>query len=371
MKLAVLSFTRQGSICCEKLVKGLRGKGETCSGYVQEKFLDTCHEVPGLIPVRQTVYEWTREQFTEADGLIFIGAAGIAVRAIAPYLKDKKTDPAVVVVDEKGTWAISLLSGHAGGANRLTKTVAGILAGTAVITTATDVEGKAAIDVFAVEAGLTISDWQLAKIVSAEILEEHPVGFFSDFSWPEEIPEGFTQKQNCEYHVWVTAKNVQEKEDLITLFLTSESRILRLIPPIYCVGIGCRKGTPKSKIEHALSAVMRENNLAVEGIAAFASIDLKKEEPGIRELAGEWKIKFLTYSKDELNAVKGDFTASAFVKQVTGADNVCERSALACAGEQGTLLVRKQAACGVTIAVARQPWSVESKNSKEPIWQTY
>lgn len=361
MKLAIISFTRKGSKCCSKLVRQFRDRGEECLGYIQERFLDEYHEEAGLIPVKESLAAWTEGQFNQVDGLIFIGAAGIAVRAIAPYLKDKKTDPAVVVTDELGVWAIALVSGHVGGANRLAGTVAAILGGQAVITTATDLEGKTAIDVLAKDAGLVITDWNLAKRVSADLLEDRPVGFFSDYGWPEGIPAGFTARERCRRHVWVTGRIYPEPDDLISLFADVDSQILRLVPKIYCVGIGCRRGVLDSQIQERVKAVMTEYNLAAEGICSFASIDLKKEETGILAAAGEWGVPFITYSASELLLAEGEFSSSDFVRRTTGVDNVCERAALLQAGREGTLLVRKQAADGVTVAVAARSRKKEDR----------
>ena len=360
MRLAVISFTEKGSRCCARLVRQFRERGDECLGYMQQRFLDEYHETAGLIPVREPVADWTGGQFSRVDGLIFVGAAGIAVRAIAPFLKDKKTDPAVVVADELGTWSISLLSGHMGGANRLAELVADILGGQAVVTTATDLEGKPAIDLLAREAGLEVTDWELAKRVSADLLEDKPVGFFSDFSWPERMPDGFTRKERCQRHVWVTGRIHPGKADLISLFADGDSQILRLVPKLYCVGIGCRKGAPGEQIYHILTEVMQEYNLAAEGIRSFASIDLKKEEAGILAVAGKWSLPFTTYTVAELQQVKGEFSTSEFVGQITGVDNVCERAALLAAGREGTLLVKKQARNGVTIAIAALPWKKEN-----------
>ena len=360
MRLAVISFTRKGSRCCARLVKQFRDRGDECLGYIQERFLDEYHEEAGLIPVRESLADWTQTRFLQVDGLIFIGAAGIAVRAIAPLLKDKKTDPAVVVADELGTWAISLLSGHVGGANRLAGLVAEILGGQAVITTATDLEEKTAVDLLAGAAGLVIADWELARRVSADLLEEKAVGFFSDFSWPEKVPDGFTRKERCLRHVWITGKVNPGRMDLISLFADADSQILRLVPKIYCVGIGCRKGVSGELIYEQLTEVMQEYNLAVEGIRSLASIDLKKEEAGILAVADRLGLSLTTYTAAELLQLKGDFSSSSFVARTTGVDNVCERAALLASGPEGILAVQKQARNGVTIAVAVLPWKKES-----------
>ena len=185
MKLAVISFTRRGEGICEKLSKALTAAGADCPGYSGRK---TGNAGSTLQPISGTLSEWTGQQFAACDGLIFIGAAGIAVRLIAPYLKDKLTDPAVIVVDEAGQFAISLLSGHVGGANRLTEWIAKILEAVPVVTTASDVRGRTAIDVWAVEHGLVLTDRILAKEIAAALLDGETVGYFSDY--PISQPEG-------------------------------------------------------------------------------------------------------------------------------------------------------------------------------------
>ena len=127
--------------------------------------------------------EWTKEAFLRDDALIFVGACGIAVRSIAPYVRDKFQDPAVVCVDEAGQFVIPLLSGHVGGANRLAEMVASGIGAVPVVTTATDVEKKFAVDMFAKDHGFVITDRKLAKEISADILAGEPVGVFSDFGF--------------------------------------------------------------------------------------------------------------------------------------------------------------------------------------------
>lgn len=352
MKLAVISFTRAGGQVCASLVKQARELGMDCQGYMMDRFFHTLQDGDGICPVRETVAEWTRNQFGQADGLVYIGAAGIAVRSVAPCLKDKMTDPAVVVVDEQKRYVVSLLSGHVGGANELTLTIAGILGAEPVITTASDVCRKTAIDVWAKKRGLRLSDRTLAKQVAASLLDGEMVGFFSDYPLDEPIPDGFCKGDACRLNVWVTSKRRPKKADAISWFLPEKAEILRLIPPVLFIGVGCRKGTGKNQILQLVSDVLAQENLEPGAVAGIASIDIKKEEKGIVEAAKELGVPFYTFPAAVLEAVHGVFTSSEFVKGVTGTDNVCERSALAAAGEGGRLLVKKQVAAGVTAAVA-------------------
>lgn len=338
MKLAVISFTRRGENVCEKLMDAMNVAGVECRGYTGRK---TGNTNLALQTVSGSLSEWIGQQFAACDGLIFIGAAGIAVRLIAPYLKDKLTDPAVIVVDEAGQFAISLLSGHVGGANRLTEWTAEILNAVPVVTTASDVRGRTAIDVWAVEHGLLLTDQILAKEIAAAILEGETIGYFSDYPIPQPEGTGYEADVVHRLNVWVTCR-MQEAPGIF----------LRLIPKKLILGIGCRRGTPGNVIETAVRETLEEHHLDIRGVSEAASIDLKKDEAGLLETAAGLGIPFSTYSSEELAAVQGDFSESGFVRQVTGVGNVCERSALCCAGTGGRLIVKKQVHNGVTVAVA-------------------
>ena len=359
MRLAVICFTRQGSILCRKLVKRFTELGEACCGYAKPHFLNDLQEQPGLIPMEHSLEEWTRDQFDRVDGLIFIGAAGIAVRAVAPFLRDKLTDPAVVSVDEAGRFAISLLSGHVGGANALTRMTAAVLGAQPVITTASDVRGMTAVDVWAGNRGLILSDRRLAKETAAALLDGENVGFYSDYPITGSLPDGVGKGEICRQNVWVTCHVKPEADHMISLFLSENSQVLRLIPSVLFVGIGCRRDTPEDTIRHQVEQVLTAANLELRAVAGIASVEIKKDEAGIVCTARKLGVAFNTYPAKELEELEGDFTASPFVKKVTGTDNVCERAALMAAGRDGRILVRKQAGSGVTVAVASRNYRVE------------
>ena len=153
MNIAVICFTEHGAVLAERLSKGFSEREMTCRSWIKKKEaqIPDCRNVQVLT---QSLREWTKEQFAAVDAMIFIGATGIAVRSIAPYVRSKKTDPAVIVVDEQGRHAISLLSGHIGGANALTLLVSEWIGAEPVITTATDLHGKFAVDAFAARRDL-------------------------------------------------------------------------------------------------------------------------------------------------------------------------------------------------------------------------
>lgn len=284
--------------------------------------------------------------FEKADGIVFLCAAGIAVRSIAPYIRHKSTDPAVVVVDEKGKFSIALLSGHTGGANELAGRIADILGAVPVITTATDREGKFAVDDFARKNKMTILDWKLAKQISVEILEGKKVGIVSELPLEGKLPEDlFLWEGDLENN-----QNFLIRISTYKLPCMQQGRVLQLIPKTVVVGIGCRKGTAKEKIASAVGECLGEEDILPEAVFSVASIDLKKEEKGLLAYCEEKGVPLVTYSAEQLKQAEGEFSVSAFVEEITGVSCVCERSAVMAA--KGDLLCHKKIYDGVTVALA-------------------
>ena len=283
--------------------------------------------------------------FQSCEALIFVGSTGIAVRAIAPHVRDKRFDPAVVAVDELGRFVIPLLSGHIGGANALAAKLARALGATAVITTATDIHHRFSVDAWAAAHGMVLSDMDLAKAVSATVLEGQ-VPISADRPLPAPLPAGLIAGETGDLGIRVSCRDERPYR-----------RTLLLIPKVLTLGIGCRRGISKEALWEAVTAVLGEAGLRMEALREAASIDLKKDEAGLLEFCREAGIPIRFASAEELLRVPGDFTPSAFVRQVTGVDNVCERAAL---WRGGRLLVKKTARAGVTVAVAEQNWEVSS-----------
>lgn len=311
-----------------------------------------CSSLPDISEkesLKDCVEEWFGTKDKRADAIVFFCAAGIAVRTIAPFLRHKSLDPAVLVVDEQGKFCISLLSGHAGGANELTERIAGMLRALPVITTATDVEGKFAVDDFARRNGLVVTDWDMAKKVSVNILNGARVGICSDIPLANETPEGI-----CEGDLEKSVGILISYRNILSFPF---QRTLQLVPRTLALGIGCRKNTSEEKIRAAVDSCLTEENIRYESIFAAASIDLKMHEQGLIEWCNKMEIPFFTYTAEELRRVCGRFTDSAFVEQVTGVSNVCERSAILAAGN-GELLVGKRIYDGVTVAVAVKKGSI-------------
>ena len=332
MKVAVFAYSRQGCKTARRVIEHFAG--HEIQGYTMERF-----EEPGFLPIRRPSKPFYGPIFNDVDAMVFVGSVGIAVREIAPHVRDKATDPAVVSIDELGQFSVPLLSGHIGGANDLALALAETIGATPVITTATDINKKFSVDAWAARKGLVIASLSRAKAVSAAILEQN-VPLKSDFPIVTNLPNGVVLADSGDVGIRISVFKDEPYE-----------RTLRLIPPILHLGIGCRKGTERSAIKEAVDTVLKDNNIDYRAIKCVASIDLKSEEAGLLQFCEEWKLPVTFYSTGELKAVPGEFTPSEFVESITGVDNVCERSALIGAKE---LIVKKTAMNGVTVAVAAE-----------------
>ena len=334
MNICMVSYTEKGAETAARIAAAMRAEGHVCRCFALPKYCPQDAE-----PLTQSAGQWAGEGFREADALVFCCAAGIAVRAIAPWVKSKTEDPAVIVADELGRFVIPLLSGHLGGANELALTIAKRLGAIPVVTTATDLNGAFAVDVFAKKNHLWIEDMSLAKAVSAALLAGKQVGFKSDVPCVGALPEGLTEKE-AELGICVTS----EPEN------APFARTLWLFPMRYAAGLGCRRGKSMEELETFLLKQLSDIGAAIHELRCVASIDLKKNEPGLVLLSQKYKLPILTYSAEQLSAVPGNFSGSDFVKEKTGVDSVCERAAVLASG--GKLVIRKTAADGITFALA-------------------
>ena len=323
-RAAVFSFSDRGAALALRIAEGLADWSVECRA------------------PRGDLSAQTAELFSACDALIFVGACGIAVRAIAPLVAAKTSDPAVIVADERGRHVVSLLSGHIGGANELAQRVAAHIGGEAVITTATDVNGRFSVDEWAARHGLRIPDMAAAKRFSAEILRRD-LPLHSDFPIFRELPEGVYLSGEGSIGAAISCE-----------YQAPFAVTVPLVPRILHLGMGCKRGTSAEALREAAAAALKEAGLRPEAVKAVASIDIKRDEEGLRELG----IPLRFYTAEELRAVPGEFSASEFVQNTVGVDNVCERAAICSAGAGAVLLVPKRSANGVTVAVAREEWRV-------------
>ena len=280
---------------------------------------------------------WVENTFHSHEALVFIGAAGIAVRAIAPHVKAKTEDPAVVVIDETGTFAVPILSGHLGGANDLALSLARALGALPVVTTATDRHGRFAVDSWARRQGLQVVNPHRIKWISARILAGETVRLKSLYPIGGEAPAQVVFADE-DYDILVSHRS------------RGRTEALRLVPKCVTAGIGCRRGTPSASVAAAVEEALRKSGCHPAALSAAASIDLKADEPGLLAFCSERGLPLRTFTAGELQNVPGEFTSSAFVRKTTGVDNVCERAAVLAGG--GRLISRKEAMNGVTVALA-------------------
>ncbi len=352
----IIAFTKAGEELGSRLKEGFEGLSYK-TGFVSGR--------SGM-----THAQFARDFFRTGNVLIFIGAAGIAVRAIAPYVKDKKTDAAVIVMDEKGNFAVPILSGHIGEANHFAQIAAALTGGEPVLTTATDVNGLFAVDVLATRNHMVIRDMVRAKKFSAALLESRKADIlipekYSDLiSVTGDVPEEakirfFGEEPNND----PDGKLPQDGDPALRRSASHRPAViispdelpaetdLQLIPRCLSVGIGCRRGKSFEELFSFFKEEMGKAGLSREAVVSVCSIDLKKDEEGLVRLSEELDVPFLTFTADDLKAVEGSFTPSSFVADVTGVDNVCERAAYAASGS-GRLLIKKTARDGMTLAVA-------------------
>ena len=281
MRAAIICFTHTGAKTAQKIKNVLECDGARVTARCKKRDFSA---MEGIEPLHSFLHQWTKEEFARNDALIFVGAAGIAVRSIAPLLRSKVTDPAVVVVDEKGTFVISLVSGHIGGANELCEHLAAKLGAMPVITTATDRNEKFAVDVKNKKNHLRISDMisdmKLAKFISAALLDGEQIGFYSDFSVAGEPPKELTPYE--------TAQKDLKVEYGISITVNTDKRpypqTLRLVPPIVVLGIGCRRGKKPEELERFVTEILRQEKISLHAIEKICSIDVKAHEEGILQL---------------------------------------------------------------------------------------
>ncbi|MDO4478446.1 MAG: cobalamin biosynthesis protein [Lachnospiraceae bacterium] len=393
-RLAILSFSCKGAALAKTIAAALGEAGDDLS-----ISLATTNERAAVDMDRTTMKGWTADHFYEEDVLIYIGASGIAVRAIAPYLVNKAKDPAVLVIDDAAHFVIALLSGHLGGANAWTNRIAPLIGATPVVTTASDSNKKLAVDVWAQDNALYITDLKMAKVIESAYLDGQPIALLSDEPVEGDIPKGISlvpQPMNAGAELLeneapgsaisaketpagaqanpadakeTPAETIDERPDF-GIYVGYDpvkagfaKSTLHLIPQRIVAGAGCRKGTAKEVIDGALHKAFAMVAVPPEALLAIASIDLKAHEEGLLATADAWQadkkgraVTTAFYSAAELATIKTTSSSSAFVSSVTGIDNVSERAALYAAerlGKNARLLLEKTIIDGTTAALVR------------------
>ena len=287
--------------------------------------------------------------FRAYSGHLVFAASGIVVRVIAPLLRGKDMDPAVVVLDQEGRFAVSLVSGHLGGANRLAQEAARILGGTPVITTATDTAGAPSLDVIAQDMGYGLDNLPALAAISRGLLEGSKARVWD--------PEGWLLGRLGNRRGYFEALP-QKPEDLSEALawvgpekLPAGSAWLGVRPPCLALGVGCNRDTPRTEIFKLLESVLAKSGMGRKSIAIVASAEAKRDEPGLLEFAAGLKCETVFYQPEQLNQVEVP-RPSEVVLHHMGTKSVCEAAAIL-ASSRGTLIAPKAKTKNVTMALAR------------------
>jgi cobalt-precorrin 5A hydrolase len=349
MKVAIISVTYKGALLADKLAKSLDFKVDVYAKAGRNK-ADSGQTFDSLSHLIQDV-------FNHYDGFVFIMATGIVVRVIAPHIQDKRFDPAVVVMDDGGQHAISLLSGHIGRANELALTVGKAVDAVPVITTATDVAGLPAADVLAVKLDLVIEPFEQLKTINAAIVNGDRVAFFIDRSlanythfYLPAVEMGVRLFDMDELEItdeYDSAVVITDKE----LYMTKPHLYLR--PATLAIGIGCRRGTTSAEILTAIESCCRKIGRSPKSIALMGTTLVKQDEVGLLAAAQQLEVPLKFFTNDELQQciTEQKFTTSSFVEEQIGVGSVCEPAAIL-GGQANSLLLARTVHPQITIAIA-------------------
>ena len=342
---------------------------------------------PGDLYGKDNFKEKLCRAFNQYDNLVCIMAAGIVVRILAPVIVHKTSDPAVVVMDQKGHYAISLLSGHLGGANDLAREMAGISGGLPVITTATDVAGELSFDSFAKKYGMAIENISSLKHISGALLRGEPVRVFTDRSYPDlegrdllriipaaalfdsggdAIKKNSSQADKARPCSEEGKGAYMESMENLPAVVIHEGAVLpapKGVPVLYlrpktiCAGIGCKRGMPAEAIKDALLQTMKEEGLSPLSLRCLSTIPLKADEAGIIETARFFQVDIKIIPTEDIKSLDISslgISSSDFVAENTGVPSVSTASAYLASG-RGTILRDKAKYKGITVALARTP----------------
>ncbi|MCP3777943.1 cobalamin biosynthesis protein [Paenibacillus sp. MZ03-122A] len=353
---AAVAITKHGV----EMVRNLGASFPGTDVYYMSKFERGDEQQRGIQLFEGSVKLILPDLFKQYNGIILFISLGAVVRMIAPILVDKKVDPAVVVIDDRGEHVISVLSGHLGGANELTRHVAAVLGARAVITTASDVQGTIPVDMFGRELGWVVDSFDKATPVSAAVVNEEPVALIQETGernwWRYDKP--------VPGHIKVYASTAEALQEPFNAALVVSDRLLepeeeeQLLsngvlyrPKSLVLGIGCNRGTALEELEAGVLNTLQELRLSVKSVRNIATIDLKKDEEGLLALCAKYGWELVTYTPSELNTVQLP-NPSETVFKYTGAYGVSEPSALLSSGADHWLLEKKKSG-NMTLSVAR------------------
>jgi len=347
-RISIIAITKNGI----KMAKELKEKFPSWQVYAPDKFSDNNSKISWYTDSTTTKI---MELFKSNDALICLFSLGAVVRLISPHLKDKKTDPAVIVIDDKAQFVISALSGHLGGANQLTNDIASQLGATPVITTAADVNKTIPVDLVGKDLGWKIDDDSNITKISAFMVNAEKIAVYQTCGtrnwWQNKMPENVStyptleelKKSQSKGYLIISDEQVDDDEIL-------ENAVVYR-PPSLVVGIGLHWDTTKEKIMEGLDASLKKFNLSKKSVARIASIKKEKDVIGLDDFAEEMNVPLELYGRDDLAPIKTP-NPSKMVEGYEGTASVSEAAAIKSSG--GNLIVEKQKfPPDLTIAIAR------------------
>ena len=363
-KIAIIAITKHGSALAEKIHASL-DKSEL---FISAKF---AREVPGKVEFFPTpIKDLTAKIFNTYDALVYIVSLGAVVRTIAPFLKDKHTDPAVIVVDDKANFAISVLSGHVGGANELTEEISKIIGAQSVITTASDVGKTIPVDILGREFGWSVEQEENITKVSASVVNEELVGIYQDAGeknwWKRETP----LPKNFKFYDSLGALAASESKAALIITdkiiagefpeLLKKAVVYR--PKSLAIGMGCDRGVSQEQLDELLTDTFKTHLLSVKSVKNVSTVDIKNREAGLLAFCERHGWDLVCYTRDELSQLKDILpNPSEMVMKYLKIPGVSEPASMLTA-KTDKLVVEKTKVPMGTLAVARINFETATNN---------
>lgn len=340
-KIAILSISKNGKAL------GLKIKRKISNAHLYYVKKDVVEDEDNVIYINKKLKEFVPEIFGKYDYIIFIMACGIVVRTISPLIKNKFSDPAILVSDEKGKNIISLLSGHMGGANEMTLYISNLLNSNPVITTATDVNNKSSLDMIAKKLNAHIYDFRNKVLkINSMLVNDEVVNLFIDGDYDIDT-RGFNICKQDEINNLDEVVVISNKKNLNLI----NNNILKVVPKNIVIGIGCRKNIDKEDMINSLSDFLHKQNIDINSIKEIGSIDVKKNEDALINLSTYLNVPFKIFTAEEISKVEHLYEKSDWVKQNVGVHSVAEPVAHLLS--DGNLIIKKHKYNGITFSVGR------------------
>lgn len=344
-KIAILSITQNG----KSLGLNIKNNIKNADLYFIKR--DIVENETNVIHINKRLKDFVPDIFNQYDYIIFIMATGIVIRTIAPLVVSKFSDPAILVIDEKGKNIISLLSGHMGGANEMTLYISDLINSNPVITTATDVNEKSSLDMIAKKLNAHIDNFRDNVLkINSMIVNNEKVGLFVDGNYLVDT-RGFVLDEKNNLKDIDNIVVISNKVSIDTNLDFSNKNIIKVVPKDVVIGIGCRKDTDSEYMKESLVDFLEQQNIDINAIKEIGSIDVKKDEKAILNLSKYLKVPFKIFTKEEISQVDYLYDKSEWVKKSVGVYSVAEPVAHLLSN--GNLLVKKHKYKGITFSIGR------------------